>query len=113
MNIRYKYSLWWVGGIFLISCNNTPSKNHGPIVLGDSSAIVTESDPKRLQDLVTDLTPDIPTNTTIDTPNPAPAAVDTAKKTETTKTQPAAFPAGNGLKAEFKDVSVMIPGINA
>jgi len=44
-----------------------PSENHGPIVLGDSSTIVTETDPARLKDLVTDLKPVISSSEPRDT----------------------------------------------
>ena len=45
--------------VFFFSCKNMPTQTHGPIVLGDSSVIVTETDPQKLQDLVTDLKPTI------------------------------------------------------
>ncbi len=96
-----------------------PSKNHGPIKLGDSSTIVTETDPNRLQDLVTDLKPEIPSSTqAVDTPKPVAASTtDTAKKQVATTAAPvpgpAALPAGAGLKAEFKEVSFMIPNLTA
>jgi len=95
-----------------------PPKNHGPIKLGDSTTIVTESDPRRLQDLVTDLTPEIPTNSnkdTAQTPAATQPAQDTSKKTAvaTPPPPPPALPAGPGLKAEFKETSIMIPGVNA
>ncbi len=120
MNIRNKYCLLWIGYICLISCNNTPSRSHGPIKLGDSATIVTEKDPQRLQDLVTDLNPVIPpSKPAADTPKPAvaaqAAAADTAKKTAAAPAQPVAgpLPTGPGLKAEFKDVTVMIPNLSA
>ena len=94
-----------------------PSKSHGPIKLGDSSTIVTETDPRRLQDLVTDLKPEIPSSTLqVDTPK-ATAQVsnaDTARKTTAVAPPPpVALPAGPGLKAEFRDVTVFIPSLNA
>jgi len=118
MSVRYKHMLLWLGCVSLFSCNSMPPKNHGPIVLGDSATIVTESDPRRLQDLVTDLTPIIPASTNTDTPKTPVAAQpqqDTAKKpvAATPPPPPAALPAGPGLKAEFKETSIMIPGINA
>ena len=117
MNIYNKYFLLLIGCFCIISCNNAPSKNHGPIKLGDSSTIITETDPQKLQDLVTDLTPVIPSNIPSDTAKPAPAPVDTpkAKSNTVVAAAPAAapLPAGPGLKAEFKEVTVMIPGIDA
>ena len=99
------------------SCKDMPPKNHGPIVLGDSSTIVTESDPQKLKDLVTDLQPVIP-NPDKDTTETKPvvAAADTSKKVATVTATPApaqTLPAVAGLKAEFKDVSVLIPNLNA
>ena len=46
--------------ISLFSCKDMPNQTHGAIVLGDSSTIVTERDPQKLQDLVSDLKPEIP-----------------------------------------------------
>jgi hypothetical protein len=49
------------GALLVASCkNNAPSTTNGPIVLGDSSAIITEEDPQKLKDLVTDLEPKLP-----------------------------------------------------
>lgn len=102
-------------GLFLCSCKDSPSKNHGPIILGDSSTIVTETDPKNLQDLVTDLHPDIPSHTTTDTTQPKEpvAAADTNKQTKVINPPPQPQLSGNGLLAEFKDVSVLIANVTA
>jgi hypothetical protein len=112
----------------LVSCGEGGGKSRGPIVLGDSTMIVTETDPNQLKDLVADLKPDIPPakeeepeQTKPDTavvqqgPGKPPPAVPPGSK------KPA--PAGNmaaaplpvntaGLRAEFKEVSVVIPGLN-
>ena len=94
------------------SCNNDPkNKNHGPIILGDSSAIVTESDPVYLQDQVPDLRPVDAEQT--DGPSAA-ATTTTAVKdaVPATPAQPvAAQPAGNGLTIGFKEITVFIPNI--
>ncbi len=120
MKIRYALILLSVGfAPLLFSCkNNNQAKNHGPIVLGDSSTIVTEKDPKKLMDLVVDLQPDI---------QPV-AATDTAAKTNTAQAAPTKetpknndnsqgasqqLPDVAGLKAEFKDVAILIPNITA
>ncbi len=98
------------------SCKDMTPKNHGPIVLGDSSTIVTENDPQKLRDMVTDLHPVIPEpKDTVET-KPQASAPDTAGKAKpavAATPQPAALPNVPGLKAEFKDVSVLIPGLNA
>jgi hypothetical protein len=112
---RVAYIALISAGLFLSSCKDSPSKNHGPIILGDSSTIVTETDPKNLQDLVTDLHPDIPSHTT-DTAETKETAVvaDTIKQTKIIN--PPQQPqqpqlSGNGLLAEFKDVSVLISNV--
>jgi len=98
------------------SCNNPPAKTHGPIVLGDSATIVTEHDPKKLEDLVTDLNPQIPPSTPApDTAKKVPAAgADTAKPAVAAVNPPqAAAPvSGPALKAEFKETTVTITGID-
>lgn len=106
--------------VFFYACKDMPAKNHGPIVLGDSSTIVTEKDPSKLQDLVADLKPEIPSNAEkADTPvaekTPAkPATADTPKKGRTV-IAPAqiAAPAGPGLSAEFSEVTLFIQNIAA
>ena len=120
MDKRSLYIALLAGSVFF-SCKNMPPQNHGPIVLGDSSTIVTENDPQKLKDLVTDLQPVIPVPENKDSAENKTPAADTSKKTTTTATTPAAKPAQPaqglpnvaGLRADFKDVSVLIPGVNA
>jgi len=100
----------------MFSCKDTPSKNHGPIVLGDSSTIVTENDPQRLKDLVIDLQPVIPETKDTTETKPAPDTAAKPKATTPAAAQPtvqAPLPNIAGLKAEFKEVTVLIPGVNA
>ena len=106
--------------MLLYACSDRPSKNHGPIVLGDSSTIVTEKDPKKLMDLVTDLQPDIPPAANPDSAaKPAEAATADAGKKDTAKAGnkaaavAEALPDVAGLKAEFKEVNILIPGVTA
>ncbi len=114
MNICSKHLLLF-GCIFIFSCKDVPTKNHGPIKLGDPSTIVTESDPQKLQDLVTDLTPVIPSNIPPDTAKEEPKADTPQKAAVATAPPPAAapIPSGPGLKAEFKEVTIMLPGLDA
>ena len=119
MNIRFGHIVLLSGiTLSLFSCGNAPTKNHGPIVLGDSSTIVTENDPQKLKDLVVDLQPVIPEpKDTVEAQPTAPAA-DTSKKTKpaaTVAAPPVQAPLPNvaGLKAEFKEVTVLIPGVSA
>ena len=112
----------------LSSCDDNKPMGSGAIVLGDSSNIVTESDPQQLKDLVTDLQPVIPPAENKDEdPNaaenkpdsshkPLPAPVASVSPAPTlAKPQPAttakAITNGPGLKAEFKDVTIIIPGL--
>jgi hypothetical protein len=119
---RYAYLPLLAVALVFNACNNLPSQNHGAIVLGDSSTIVTETDPSKLQDLVTDLKPDIKPAENRDSEEVAAKrvaeqkAADTPKKAATVlpaKQQAAAPLAGNGLKADFTSVSVLIPNLNA
>ena len=102
----------------LHSCSDTGPANNGPITMGDSATIVTESDQQQLKDLVTDLQPTISeskdTTATAEQKTVEQKAPDTVKKTavaETPKQQPTADV--SGLKADFKDVSILIPNLNA
>ena len=118
MNIKVTHIALFLGMAFLFSCKNAPSNNHGPIVLGDTSTIVTENDPQRLKDLVADLQPVIPEPENPDSAaakTNTVAAVDTAKKAKSTAVAPPAqaLPDVAGLKAEFKEVTVLIPGLSA
>jgi len=116
--VKHRLSLAWslLAGsmVFFTACSDPQNKNHGPILLGDSSTIVTETDPVYLQDMVQDLRPSIekeveeetqPVATTTVTDTAKPAA---AKPEE--KPAPAQ-PAGNGLTIGFKEVTIFIPNI--
>jgi hypothetical protein len=108
----------WI--LFLGSCKDIQSKSHGPIVLGDSSTIVTENDAARLQDLVADLQPVIPSaeekkDSTPATDNTAKTEkADTPKKAIVAPPQPKPQPAltGNGIRADFEQTSVLIANVN-
>ncbi len=128
MVVRLKNILLVVAGVlFFASCDDNKPTGSGAIVLGDSSVIVTESDPQQLKDLVTDLQPVIPPAENKDEdpgaaenkpdsshkPMPAQAGA-TASVTPVPNTPtPAAkiVSTGPGLKAEFKDVTIIIPGL--
>ena len=115
MRFPVRYVLFFIIGASTLSCNNSPKGSHGPIKLGDSSSIVTETDPAKLEDLVTDLQPVIPSNVAVDTPKPDKPATDTAKKAvaAVAESKPAAVPAGPGLKIEFKETVITLPGLDA
>jgi hypothetical protein len=90
------------------ACNSDrTSKSRGPIVLGDSSTIVTETDEQLLQDQVPDLKPAIEQESAVSTPT-----ADTASTVQAAPAAPAAaVPPGNGLTVAFKEVSLFIPNI--
>jgi len=121
MEIRFKYVALIPVSVLFFSCNNVQTKNHGPIVLGDSSTIVTENDPDKLRDLVTDLKPEIKTSDVKDSIEAAQKAAaqqkeaDTAQKTTSAaNSQPAnATLTGNGLKADFGSFTFLIPDVSA
>jgi len=118
MRGAYIALLWGITSV-MFSCKDAPSKNHGPIVLGDSATIVTENDPQKLKDLVTDLQPVIPETKDTTETKPATPAPDTTAKPKTNTAVAAAptvqapLPDVAGLKAEFKETTIMIPGVSA
>ncbi|HXS35108.1 MAG TPA: hypothetical protein VN721_00295 [Flavipsychrobacter sp.] len=112
--------------ILLISSCNYAGKtgNHGPIVLGDSSTIVTETDSESLKDLVTEITPPAQEEQqqpqdTVTSQQPAQdstqiKAVKQPAEQQTKKPEAIAAatqPAGQGLSVAFKEVTVFIPNI--
>ncbi len=121
MATRVLFIALMAGAVCASSCNNMNQQNNRPIVLGDSSTIVTEKDPKKLQDLVADLKPDIPTAENKDTTpvaqTPTQKAADTAKKTTTAvpvqkQAQPEVSAQG-GLTVDFNIASLIIPNVVA
>lgn len=119
MGKRFSYLTILTWAILFCSCQNMPSNNRGPIVLGDPSTIVTESDSAKLQDMVSDLKPHItrsePNEAEVADKKENPPAADTATKPAAVAIQPAPSPAattGNGLKADFNIMSLLIPNLN-
>lgn len=114
--VKFRY-IFVAAALALASCGGDGQGPKGPIVLGDSSTIVTETDQGQLKDLVTDLQPVIPPAEDKDQ-EPAKTAEDTAKnqpavqeqKPAEQKAQP--LPSGPGLRAEFGEVTVFIPGLS-
>lgn len=90
--------------LLLAACGRNESASRGPIVLGDSSTIVTESDPTLLQDLVPDLKP------TFEEADTAAKLPDTTKAVQPLAQNRQAAPSG-GLVVAFKEVTLNIPGI--
>lgn len=94
------------------SCNNmSGNKNHGPIILGDSSTIVTEKDSQYLRDMVMDIQP-----VTVPQKEETAPAKDTATKKQAVKDtvsavkQEAAVP---GFTIDFGDAKVVLAGLDA
>jgi hypothetical protein len=90
------------------ACNGDhTAKSRGPIVLGDSAAIVTETDAQALHDQVPDLQPVIATNDVA-------GNTITVPPDDTSKSLAAPVPSaasGGGLTVTFKEVTLSIPGI--
>jgi hypothetical protein len=104
MNVRI---LLAVLAMSLAACTGEePAQSRGPIILGDSSTIVTETDPEALRDLVPDLQPVIHTEQTAGQELAAPPADTATRPAEAAKPQP-----GDGLTVAFKEVTLFIPGI--
>lgn len=109
MNLRILFPVIIIAG--LLSCKSERStKSRGPIVLGDSSTIVTETNTALLQDQVPDLKPVLSSDEdtsgeTADTTHTQPAAG------TPTNSESGAAPQG-GLVAAFKEVTLNIPGIS-
>lgn len=109
------------GAILLQSCGNDSPNRGKPIVLGDPATIVTETDSQYLQDFVADVKPLQPVTTeqpTTDTAAQIEATKEETKPAEQTQTveqkaeeKNAAVPKGNGLKVEFKEITILIPNI--
>ncbi|OSZ82702.1 hypothetical protein CAP35_05415 [Chitinophagaceae bacterium IBVUCB1] len=106
--------------LLLQSCGSDSPNRGKPIVLGDPATIVTETDSQYLQDFVADIKPIqpvVPTQTDT-TPVQTQATQELPQQTaqpkkEEPKQEPKAAPApkGNGLKVEFKEITVLIPNI--
>lgn len=106
-----------IAAAFTTGCKNKSGQNHGPIVMGDSSTIVTEQDSQYLHDFVADLHPTVPSaseddNANSDTAKQAEQPTDSTKQVaQQEQRQQQAPPAGNGLNVAFKDVTVFIPNV--
>ncbi len=103
--------------LLLCSCGENKKQAKGPIVMGDSSTIVTETDEKYLGDYVDDIELKVfpkDTFSTSDTDSSsAPVAAPENQPVASTTVAPAsaATDAKSGLKIPFKEVTVFIPGI--
>lgn len=99
--------------LLLSSCSSDKNQNNGPIVLGDSSTIVTEEDPKYLSDYVDDIQlRTIPKDTIVQEAEQEIKATEENKLEEakqTEQTEPIAQ--GKGLTVPFKEITVFIPEI--
>ncbi len=128
MVVRLKHILLSAGVVLVLgSCGDSQQGGKGPIVLGDSSTIINEADQQQLKDLVTDLQPVIPPSenkeeeeqpkTITDTPKIIAAAPSgkppVPKPAQQQQQQAQPLPNAAGLKAEFNEVTVLIPGLAA
>ncbi len=104
----------------LASCEEQGNTGNGPIILGDSAMIVTETDSAYLQDMVLDYQPVAPQN---EQPKEDEKPVDTAATSQVTEPakpteeQPEENPKpvakANGLTIDLKEVDLFIPNVSA
>lgn len=102
--------------VSLTACKDGVTKSHGPIVLGDSSVIVTETDTKYLEDFVNDIQQNTADTVAASEPGTTKDTAQTEAPKEQAKPQPqppAQALKGNGLTVEFKDITVFIPGVSS
>lgn len=104
----------------LASCEEQGKGGNGPIVLGDSTTIVTETDSAYLQDMVLDYQPltqpkEQPREEAkpVDTPATAQAASAEPEPQEQPKEEAKPVAKGNGLTIDLKEVDLFIPNIAA
>jgi len=96
---------------FVASCKNAGQKSRGAIVLGDSSTIITETDPVYLADFVDDiqLQNNMPDSAiTTDTATLPKPVADTVTLQQAAAQVPVS---GKGLSVNFSEVNIFIPGI--
>lgn len=107
MRSRFIFILFCTTAFFSCSDDGT-SGTKGPIILGDSSTIVTESDPQYLQDFVADIKMVKQSAPPVSEPGVAAPADSAAPATAA----PASVaPAESGLTVAFKEATIFIPGI--
>lgn len=110
MKLHILFSLFVVASLSACSPEDR-GKSRGPIVLGDSSTIVTETDTAILQDVVADIQvpaeqlPEAPAEPARDTVESTPAAAAPTPAAQTFS--------GDGLQIGFQEVNVFFPGIDA
>lgn len=123
--MRALYIVLIVVSIGLLQGCGSDNPNRGkPIVLGDQSTIVTETDSQYLQDFVADIKPaqpvvqqEAPKEDTIAKQVAAekeavPQQEQPKKEELKEESKEASVPKGNGLNIAFKEVSLLIPNIN-
>lgn len=108
-----------LGILVLQSCGEDNPNKGKPIVLGDSSTIVTETDPTYLQDFVADIKPQAQpaeqsqADTAQKEQAPAQKQEEQPKEAAKPAEQPKQeAPAGKGLTMAFKEVTVFIPNVS-
>jgi hypothetical protein len=123
--MRALYIVLIVVSIGLLQGCGSDNPNRGkPIVLGDQSTIVTETDSQYLQDFVADIKPvqpivqqEAPKEDTVGRQVAAekeaiPQQEQPKKEEPKQESKEASVPKGNGLNIAFKEVSLLIPNIN-
>lgn len=107
------------GGV--VSCKNVHQENHGGIILGDSTTIITETNPEYLTDYVADINNQPQQHRDMAAVTQAIDTIavteevkkDTPKVAAIPKTSAPALPKnGKGLNVEFNEITVSIPDID-
>lgn len=120
MRTRLSCLLSIICGALLLGSCATGGSTGKPIVIGDTTTIVTETDSAYLKDFVEDVKPSSHTTAVADSTPAAPAdttakqpePIAAAPKEEETKEEDKPAP-NDGLAIIFKNISVVIPDIKA
>jgi hypothetical protein len=98
--------------LVLASCADNSNKERKPIVLGDSSTIITETDPAYLTDFVSDIQlQEVPKDTVVIATKAPDTVVSDQPKETTIPDEAARTTAQKGLNIPFGEVTVFIPDI--
>ncbi len=111
--MKYQISYLCLAVVFAASCSEmSGNRERGPIVLGDSSTIVTETDAQYLKDEVLDIGPRPAMEKQVEETKPEPTKVTeaVAEKTEDTPTPKVA---GKGFNIDFGGVRMVLEGLEA
>lgn len=101
-----------LGGIGLTACSDSGSGSKKSIVMGDSSTIVTETDPKYLANYTEDIAPNNHKSSAKQIAQMM-VEVDSLKATQKLENQPAAQAPVEGFKVSFNEFDITFSGLYA